>query len=129
MTEPATVIWVESSPFRASPKSMIFTMPPGVSMMFAGLMSRWTMRASCACSMPAHMSLMSCSAISIGGVPNCSIHFLRSSPSTNSMAMYATSSCRPQSITCTMFGWRSIAAARASRSKRWTSFSSSARCG
>ena len=75
------------------------------------------------------MSRIMSSAISIGGVPCALIHFCRSMPSTNSMQMYATSSWRPQSMTWMMFSWRIMAAARASRSKRWRSFSSSARCG
>ena len=76
-----------SLPLRARPKSMILMVPSGVSMMFAGLMSRWMMRWPCACSRPRHTSRSMSSAISIGGVPWASSHFLRSMPSTNSMQM------------------------------------------
>jgi hypothetical protein len=38
--EPGAVSSVGSLSLRAMPKSMSFTLPPGVSIMFAGLMSR-----------------------------------------------------------------------------------------
>ena len=41
MTAPALVSSSESSSARAIPKSVTFTVPPGVTMMFPGLMSRW----------------------------------------------------------------------------------------
>ena len=37
-----------SATARAMPKSITLTVPPGVSMTLAGLMSRWTMPARCA---------------------------------------------------------------------------------
>ena len=45
----------------AMPKSRILTVPSGPTIRFAGLMSRWTMPASCACARPAQTSSISCS--------------------------------------------------------------------
>lgn len=41
------IVAAESATARAMPKSMTLTAPVGVSMTFAGLMSRWTMPAWC----------------------------------------------------------------------------------
>ncbi len=46
MTAPALVSSSESSSALAIPKSVTFTVPPGVTMMFPGLMSRWYTPAS-----------------------------------------------------------------------------------
>ena len=50
----------------AMPKSRILTVPSGPTIRFAGLMSRWTMPASCACARPAQTSSVSCSLRSDG---------------------------------------------------------------
>jgi len=124
MTIPVDVI---SEPLRrASPKSMILTLPLGRMWMLAGLRSRWTMSRAWAKARPSQIC-------SIAPIFSSRLIFrppracLRSRPSSSSIAMKSCSFSRPSSYTVMMFGCMSLAAASASRRKRLRTISSASR--
>jgi hypothetical protein len=108
------------------PKSRTLA-PAGVSMMFAGLMSRCTACSACAAARAAATSAQIRTAMrqSKSPAPRCSLSVC---PSTSSMTMYGTSrpgdSDVPKSCTPATFGWASRAADRASVRTRSTPLTS-----
>jgi hypothetical protein len=131
MTTPTTVMADFSPCFFASPRSTTRGMPSLPTMMFSGLMSRCT---TPACS--AHASAEATARTVASASRSANFVFALSMPSTvmpsmNSKAMKCMpfDLSIPCSMTPTMFGWRSAAAACASRWKRSTYSESLASCG
>jgi hypothetical protein len=129
MTVPTTVTALTvMSLMWARPKSTIFTRPALVSMMLAGLMSRWTMPPAWASARPSAtwQAMSSTSSSGSHGAPAArpasrarSIRALRLSPSQYAIA----SRIRPSAVssmswTVQMLGWSRRDAARASRTNR-----------
>ena len=104
---------------RAIPKSVTFT-SPFPSSTFCGFTSRWTSPFACAKASARPASIASSSAVRTGSRPCSSTSCFRFLPSTYSKTMNCRPSASPRSITVTMFGCESFAAARASRRKRST---------
>jgi hypothetical protein len=104
---------------RATPKSMIFTVPSVQMKMLAGLMSRWTMPAWCAWSSPASTCTSTDSFRSSERAGGVRITRWRSCPLSSSIAMNGDPSvCDPRSNTVTTLGCVILATALASRVKR-----------
>ncbi len=78
---------IDADVSRATPKSMIFTVPSSLMKMLAGLMSRCTTPASCACSSPASTWTMIATLRSSGSGGIWRIAFCRSWPRNSSIAM------------------------------------------
>ncbi|KYF98630.1 hypothetical protein BE20_34340 [Sorangium cellulosum] len=106
----------------AMPKSRILTVSDPSGRLAAGLMSRWTMRASCALCRPASAWAPMRSTTSGGRGPTASMRCWRSFPWRRSIAMYevSVSASVPASSTCTMCSLSIALAARASRRRRFT---------
>jgi len=97
------------------PKSVILTGPFGTTMMFAGLMSRWTTPRWWAKASPsATCAAMDRACGTRSGRPS-PISERSSTPSMYSIAMNTMSPLLPTSWIVTMFGWLRMPAARASR--------------
>jgi hypothetical protein len=88
--EVCVIAEVESVSARAIPKSITFTAPVLVIMMFAGLMSRWMMPASWENASARHTSAITRLASSSGMAPESCTISRRVSPWTRSMTMYGT---------------------------------------
>ena len=130
-TAAVCVMVVESPSARAMPKSMTFTAPVFVSMMFAGLTSRWMMPCRCEKSSAPHTSARIDDARRGSSGPSRRTMSRSVSPCTSSITMNGTvpigPSVSPVSYTATMEEWFSSAAFFASRRKRSRKFSSRAR--
>ena len=100
----------------AIPKSRIFTRRFAVTKRFSGFRSRCTMPLSCAAARPRRSGRGSRSFAR--GQRRLSPRLRSDSPSSNSETMNGERSGWPMSYTARMFGWLSVAAARASCSKR-----------
>ena len=108
----------------AMPKSITFTWPEGSTMMFAGFTSRWTTWFACARS-SAEATCPSRRIVSgRSRRPRARSLDWSVSPSTSSMTMRLVAPVATMSWTVTMFGWRSLAATCASRTKRCLTSSS-----
>ena len=120
---PSTVaVWVRESEVvaRAIPKSMTFTSPVVVSMMFPGFTSRWTIPARWANDRAsATPRAISTARSGMRGAPSRSI-WESVLPWTYSMTMKCVPSSDPVSNTLTTLGWLRAAADWASRRKRVT---------
>ena len=74
---------------QAIPKSVTLTLPSRSTMMFCGLMSRWTMPRECAWLSPFIICVMKCSDSRQFRRPRRSIYCLSVMPSMSSMTMYS----------------------------------------
>ncbi len=131
ITAAVCVIEVESPSARAMPKSMTFTAPVLVSMMFAGFTSRWMIPCRCEKSSASQTSARIDAAVRGSMGPSRRTMSRRVSPWTSSITMYGTvpigPSVSPVSKTDTMTGWFRNAAFFASRRNRSRKLSSRAR--
>ena len=99
----------------AMPKSVIFTLPSLVTMMFSGFRSRWTIPYDSAWARPARIPSMAPANCASASRPT----YGRSDPrSTYSIAMYGVPPSSKYSNTVTMLGWFREPARRDSRKKR-----------
>ena len=115
-----TPVWVSAAlPWTlAIPKSISTVRSSSVSMMLAGLTSRWVTPTACAAFSPPSNALAASSTRSAGMGPCASMWWCREEPLSSSMTIHGLSSCSRTSWTVTMALWWIRAVACASRSVR-----------